>query len=206
MNHKLMTGLVLASVLSRAPVAMALPAETQPAMPALTVQVTVICPENPVGQPLLAALPQALKTDGYVHGKPWSMVRLFVYAAPSVNNRKNPHGWSIAVAHTFFEPTLAAAFHLLKGKNHAAPTGPTGQLFNMLIHSWGTLTYLGVINIDHLDQKKIPLLAGNIINTFSKRWPPHGPMGPKPKSLPHLAGGRPGEIMPPPLNVGRGKP
>ena len=187
---KFMAGTVLLCVLSCAYATAA-----QPKTQAIAVQVDVICPVHSVGQPLLAALQQDLKTDGYVHGKPWPMVRLFVYAAPSVNNRKNPQGWSIAVAHTFFEPMLAAAFHLLKGKNHAAPTGPTGQLFNMLIHSQGALTYLGVINIDHLDQKKIPLLAGNIINTFSKPWPPFGPLGPRPKPLPQLAGSQPGAMM-----------
>ena len=198
---KFMAGTALLCVLSCAYGAVA-----QPKTPALAVQVEVICPVNAVAQPLLAALQQDLKTDGYVHGKPWPMVRLFVYAAPNVNNRKNPQGWSIAVAHAFFEPMLAAAFHLLKGKNHAAPTGPNGQLFNMLIHSQGTLTYLGVINIDHLDQKKIPLLAGNIINTFSKRWPPLGPLGPKPKPLPQLAGGRPGAVVGSPRNAGSTNP
>ena len=200
-NLRLMTGLVLACTLSCAYAAAA-----QPALPAFAVQVKVICPDDAVAQPLLAALTRDLKTDGYVHGKPWPMVRIFVYAAPSVNSRKNPHGWSIAVAHTFFEPMLAAALHLLNPKTHAAPTGATGQLFNLLIHSQGTLTYLGVINVDHLDQKKIPLLAGTIMNTFSKRWPPHGSLGPKPKPLPQLAGGRPDAMKASPRNAGATQP
>ena len=198
---RFLAGAVLLCALSSAYGAVAHP-KPQP----LAVQVEVICPVNSVAQPLLAALKQDLKVDGYIHGTPWPMVRLFVYAAPNVNNRKNPHGWSIAVAHTFFEPMLAAAVHLLKGKNHAAPTGPNGQLFNMLVHSQGTLTYLGVINIDHLDQKKIPLLAGNIVNTFSKRWPPFGPLGPKPKPLPQLAGGRLGARMGAPRSAGSPTP
>lgn len=186
--------LIVASVLTCALLSFNLPISRAGNRP-LAVQVTVICPDHSVGQQFLSALKRDLKSDGYVHGKPWPMVRLFIYAAPTVNNRKNPGGWSIAVAHLDFEPLLAAAFHLLKGKRHVAPSGKSGQLFNILVHSQGTLTYLGVINIDHLDKAKTVLLAGNIINTFSRKWPPRGPNGPKPKLLPQLHGGTPGARM-----------
>ena len=102
-----------------------------------------------------------------------------------------------------------AALQLMKGKPRPTATDPTGRLISLLIHSQKTLTYLGVINIDRLDQldqKKIPLLAGNIVNTVSKRWPPHGAMGPKPKLLPQLAGAHPGAIMRAPVSEGPPKP
>lgn len=158
----------------------------QPAAQPFSVQVTVICNNDRVAKGLSSALKAALTEQGYVKGKPWPMMRLFVYAAQTVNNRKNPDGWSIGVAHAYFEPLLAAVFHMMKGTPPALPSGKTGQLAMMLLHSQGTLTYLSVMNLDHLDDQMIPLVAGNIVNTFSKRWPPHGPAGPKPKPLPHL--------------------
>lgn len=91
-----------------------------------------------------------------------------------------------AVAHAYFEPILAAVFRMMKDNHRALPTGKTGKLAMMLLHSQGTLTYLSVMNLDHLDDPMIPLLAGNIINTFSRRWPPLGPTGPKPKPLPQI--------------------
>lgn len=181
-NSRLMAGIMAACVLSAFTTATA-QATARP----LSVQVEVICPVTSVRHRLISVLKKDLKAEGYVHGRPWPMLRLFVYAAPTVHNRKNPRGWSIAVAHAYFEPLLAAAYHLLKGKhNKTVPAGTSGRLFNILIHSQGTLTYLGVMNIDRLDRRKITLLAGNIINTFSKRWPPHGTAGPRPKPLPQL--------------------
>lgn len=186
MRYRLTAGVLLAcALMSRGGVA-AQPA-TQPTAEPFSVQVTVICDDGHVAQSLSSALRQELKQEGYLlHGNPWPMMRLFVYAAQTVNNRKNPDGWSIGVAHAYFEPMLAAAFHLMKGKPPVFPGGATGQLAMMLLHSQGTLTYLSVTNLDHLDDKMIPLVAGNIINTFSERWPPQGPKGPKPKPLPQI--------------------
>lgn len=157
-----------------------------PALP-FSVQVTVICSNAPVAHDLSLALTGALKKDGYVlHGSPWPMMRIFVYAAQTVNNRKNPNGWSIGVAHAYFEPILAAVGHLMQGNLPAFWPGKTTQLAMMLLHAEGTLTYLNVMNLDHLDPQMLPLLAGNIVNSFSWRWPPRGPDSPRPKPLPQI--------------------
>ena len=134
------------------------------------------------------------------------MLRIFVDAIQDVTSPKNPRGWTFAVAHAFFQPLLAAAVHLVKVKHPPAPNGPIGNLVSLLLESQGTLTYINVIEIDHLDQRKITLLAGNIINSFSKRWPPLGPLGPKPKPLPQLAGGRLGARMGAPRSAGSPTP
>ena len=157
-----------------------------PALP-FSVQVTVICSNAPMAHDLSLALTGALKKDGYLlHGSPWPMMRIFVYAAQTVNNRKDPNGWSIGVAHAYFEPILAAAGHLMQGNPPAFRPGKTTQLAMMLLHAEGVLTYLNVMNLDHLDPRMLRLLAGNIVNSFSKRWPPLGPGGPRPKALPQL--------------------
>lgn len=174
--------------------------------PGVTVQVVVLCADAAVRQSLQAALQHDLNTDGYGRGKPWPMLRIFVDAIQDVNSPKNPHGWTFAVAHAFFQPLLAAAAHLVKAKHPPAPNGPIGHLVSLLLESQGTLTYINVIEIDHLDQRKITLLAGNIINSFSKRWPPHGSLGPKPKPLPQLAGGRPDVMKASPRNSGATQP
>lgn len=180
-GYRLVAGAVLACALMSSRGAAA-----QSAAEPFSVQVTVVCSNDHVAQGLLSALKAGLKEQGYAKGKPWPMMRLVVYAQQTVNNRKNPDGWSIGVAHAYFEPLLAAVFHMMKGNPPALPSGKTGQLAMMLLHSQGTLTYLSVLNLDHLDDHMIPLVAGNIINTFSERWPPQGPTGPKPKPLPQL--------------------
>lgn len=166
-----------------------------------SVQVTVVCQDAPMAKRLSDALVGALARDHYTRGSPWPDVRLIVYAMQNIANRKNPHGWSIAVAHAVVSPLLMAVPALLKSKQTLAGLMPGPQLATAFMHSSGILTYLSVINVDHVDTHNFPLVIGSIINAFTARCSPVIGQHVTPKPLPQL-----GPSFPAPPAVERSSP
>ena len=74
----------------------------------LAVQPEVICPDPVMAALISHTLDQELRSEHYTLHATWPAVRLILYAVPTVGNRKNPHGWSIAVAHAAVAPLLEA--------------------------------------------------------------------------------------------------
>ncbi len=153
----------------------------------MSVQVMVVCHDASMAKRLSDALVAALARDHYAtHGSPWPDVRLVVYAMPTVGNSKNPHGWSIAVAHAVVSPLLMAVPALLKSKQTLPGLMPGPQLAAVFMHSTGILTYLSVLNVEHFDDHNFPLVIGAIINAFTARWSPVIGRRVTPKPLPQI--------------------
>ncbi len=138
----------------------------------LTVQPMVVCADQAMGRRISAVLNHELTEEHYTLGAKWPAVRLVVFAVPDIANRKDPQGWSIAVAHAAFAPLLAALEPIAKSSPDIVHDRKTQELLTVFMHSTGLLTYLNVINVDHLDAHNLPLVVGNIVNSFRKRWPP----------------------------------
>ncbi len=137
----------------------------------VSVQVKVVTGNARMAKRLLTALDTALTRDHYSHAAIWPDVRLVVFAMPDINNKKNPQGWSFAIAQAVTSPLLMAVPTLLNSKHTLAGFEPGPRLAGIFMHSTGILTYLNVMNIDHLDTRNFPLVVGAIVNTFTARWP-----------------------------------
>lgn len=138
----------------------------------LAVQPEVICPDPVMAALISHTLDQELRSEHYTLHATWPAVRLILYAVPTVGNRKNPHGWSIAVAHAAVAPLLEALGPIAKSSPHLATDARAKALLTIFTHSSGILTYLSVVNADRLDVHNVPLILGSIVNAFRKRWPP----------------------------------
>lgn len=138
----------------------------------MTVQVQVICPSTPMAKRLLAGIDAALTRDHYARASIWPDVRLLVFAMPDLENRTDPRGWSFAIAQAATSPLLMAVPALLKSKHSLRGFIPGPRLAAIFMHSTGILTYLNVMNVDHLDARNFNLVVGTIVNTFTSRWPP----------------------------------
>lgn len=125
---------------------------------------TVICDEPQLSAKIEAGVRSRLAdakkeiTDTYPAGK------LFLYLQRDINDRKNPKGVSVAIAHVSNMQTAALALGSIQKKE------PVSDQLAAMLHEEGFLKHLSVAHIDEPSDEEIRILLDSVVKTFLSRY------------------------------------
>lgn len=124
---------------------------------------TVICDDPVLAKTLRTGIEQRLaKAHADIRDK-FPSAKLFVYANRDANDRKNPDGVSIAVAHVTNMPTTVLALSYVQ-KKEAMP-----DVLRSMLAEEGFLKHLNVAHMDAPTETQVNTLLDNVVATFLKK-------------------------------------
>lgn len=132
----------------------------------------VVCDDASVREKLTSRLGELLEGQvGYVIRKEFPSAQLIVYANRDANDRINPKGYSIAVAHVSNAEVVFLAKKLLVEK----PTEDESlkQVLTAMLKEHGMLDYLNVIHMDEATDVEIDALSRAVVAEFTAKTPPN---------------------------------
>jgi hypothetical protein len=93
---------------------------------------------------------------------------LIVYAEKTVNDRKNPNGYALAIAHTnSYE--LRLAYENLGGIDNVIVKAVRTAAERALRQDLGVLRHLNVAHLDELSREKVDAVTKTIVSDFHER-------------------------------------
>jgi len=101
-------------------------------------------------------------SDKYPVGK------LYLYVQRDVNDRKNPNGISVAIAHVSNLQTAALALGLIQKKE------PVSDQLSAMLREEGFLKHLSVAHIDEASDEEIRILLDSVVKTFLGKYSANG--------------------------------
>jgi hypothetical protein len=147
--------------------AVSAPAEARKPTP---VAYLVVCDEPQVRDKLSRRIGELLRAEpGYVVRDHVPGSQLIVYANRDVNDRVNPNGYSIAIAHV----SNMEAFFLAKRLFVDKPTDDerAKEVVAGMIREQGMLSHLNVAHMDEATDREIDLVSRTIVAGFLERTP-----------------------------------
>lgn len=91
--------------------------------------------------------------------------KLILFLARDVNDRRNPSGVSVAVAHVSNVPTAALALDLIRDKKEQLPAR-----LSAMLQEEGFLEHLNVAHLDEASDEQIATLLDSLVTTFLKKY------------------------------------
>ncbi|MYM42188.1 hypothetical protein [Duganella qianjiadongensis] len=86
--------------------------------------------------------------------------KLYLYLQRDVNDKKNPNGISVAIAHVSNVQTASLALGLIQKKE------PVPAQLSAMLREEGFLKHLSVAHIDEASDEEIETLLDSVLNTF----------------------------------------
>jgi len=131
------------------------------------ISVTVSCDDGEAAQRLAAAFKKAFdKAPDYQLVDSLPQAKLVIYANRDVNSRKNPQGWSVAIARVSNVQTYYAASKL--ADTQQADALAVKQIVTGMVNEEGFLKNLNVAHLDDLSDGAIETLAEVVTSAFLK--------------------------------------
>jgi hypothetical protein len=91
--------------------------------------------------------------------------KLFLYLQRDLNDRKNPEGVSVAIAHVSNVQTAAYALGSIQRKE------PVSDQLGAMLREEGFLKHLSVAHLDEPSDEEIRMLLDSVVNTFFSKYP-----------------------------------
>jgi len=93
--------------------------------------------------------------------------KLFVYAQQDINDRKNPGGWSLAIAHVSNMKGLFLAAKLIDSKDREVEA--VKPVLVDMVKEEGFLQYLNVAHLDEMNDESLREAVDIIVANFAKK-------------------------------------
>ena len=127
----------------------------------------VVCANENASKQISSAIAEGLGRFNFEITEDFPVAKLFIYAQQDINDKANPEGWSLAIAHVSNYSTYRVAAKLLGSKNPEV-TEVKSTLVNML-NEEGFMTYLNVAHVDELSEPNVTIVVNIIVDNFTKR-------------------------------------
>lgn len=133
--------------------------------PPAHVDFAVICEDPEVREKLNSLLrAEIMKNSDLVWDARLPARKLFIYAQKDINDRKNPNGWSFAVAQVSNLPNQILAARMMKCD---APQCEEVRKFTYeIVKEEGMLKHMNVAHLDEMSDAALSELIGTLFSTF----------------------------------------
>jgi hypothetical protein len=131
----------------------------------------VVSDNKKVGDAVIAAATEEFRkhTDFELSQK-LPLATLFLYVNQDVNDKENPDGWSVAIAHAENVESLTLAGRLIDSRDETAKA--LKPVLISMINKPGFQSHLNVAHIDEISDENVKKLVDSVVSSFSRRSRP----------------------------------